>query len=345
MRVLSPSELKLTQLRADIPVELSVSYFPVCLRAFEKLEGENLKPYSDQISGMLDAAITDLDCVGLRKPTRSRDGTYINYNRFIDRGHYSTLGENGTKLNNCYNVEYVIFPVDHLVFEADLSKHSLAPVPGYLYFQCNMTLAREGSGSRRSGSRYLDEREYEPLLNQDYLAKSGVKLSPSDERRELEKLNWRGPIADIEHMTNSRVIHKQVYNSGGYSPSLTTAEYILETPLDFPPGFVQETVNSFRRRWVKISKTARRFCELVTDSAQAELEEPLPKQKKKQTTELASFPLGLSKLQGPDVSWHRSDDPWFVQSVLLARLIGGRFWQYALGYLESKIGNRSRSTT
>lgn len=344
MRILSPSEYQSLHLVSDVPVELSANYFPICLRLFTKMDGEiTFRGESDRSKNLLEEVALRINCQRISREVPSKSSEYIYRNRVVDSVHYYTLAQEGERRENSYQVEYSMFPVDNLLFEKDLSAYSITPIPGRLYFQANMTLSADTySGNGIFGSRYLDEGYLQFSRFSSWETEHSNKLPIA---RDSEEQNWRGPVADIEQLTNSRVVHQQFFRNRSL-----TAEYILETPLDFPPGFVQETLNVFTRRWNKISKTAKKFCDLVLGSPldetppEAKIEAKRSRKRAKEadvdkaTESESPFPQGISRMRGPDSSWQRCSEPWFVQSVILARLIGGRYWQYALGYLESKLG-------
>lgn len=329
MRILSQTELQRTGLHSEIPVDLSAQYFPIVLRAFTSKEGENLIDH-DHVNDLFSEAKSILDCETLAGVTR--DSKYpqekiLSTHRMIARPKAESVRTEFKTLN-------VMFPVDRLVFQEELAREKITATPGMLYFRAHYQFVGGRYSSR--GSHYLNEESYEKSV-QRKRPSQGAGRHDDDDEPEAKQKKWRGPVADLEHLTNSRVVGKKIHHSfwcEGYRESRDLHHYVLETPFDFPPGFVHESLNVFTRRWAKISKAAKLFCDLVSGSS-IDSEESERKLEKR----AALFPHGISHHRGPDAAWQQCEKPWFIQTMLLARIIGGRYWHYALGFLESKMRN------
>lgn len=341
MRLLSPVEIKAKGVVSDVPMELSASYFPVSLRAMLVRDGDVIAPICknslyhrgspsdisrDQIESIMQNAREILGARTISSVDSKSNSAYTIHARHFswqsfdfDRGH----------LDNLEISQPVLFPLDHLLFRPELKRWDIVPKPGYLYFGCQVVLWDQGSSLPIHGSRYLAE--YPPSYVIPKKGKPSRTESTDDEDFPFNG-EYVGPIGDVIHTTNSRVISEELVLSESRwnsSCKVQLKKYVLETPIEFPQGFVHETARLLNRSKA-LSAVARKFSALINMPDLAHADSAKKKEK--------PFPLGEPDLVGPDVSWRKSEDPWFVQMVILARLCGGKFWKYSLGVLSARMG-------
>lgn len=103
-----------------------------------------------------------------------------------------------------------------------------------------------------------------------------------------------------------------------------TFEYLFSTPFEFCPGFVMETELALgsRKRYARDGIAQRFAQDLMAARSAWQHAESIPE---------AGVELSVT---GPDRYWKFAPDPFWIQLILLARLVGGPSWRQVLGFLE-----------
>gem|GEM_PF-4667595 len=140
--------------------------------------------------------------------------------------------------------------------------------------------------------------------------------------REQVHPHWRGPLGDIEMCVNARCVHS-------FPPREIAGRYvrhhILATPFELPPGFVIGTVGRLNELRHRVPRVAELFRECVLNPG------PIPAD----YTPPYDIPRGVPELND-ERRWIFSKRPWFVQHILLSRIIGGSYWKSNLIKYELK---------
>ncbi len=112
---------------------------------------------------------------------------------------------------------------------------------------------------------------------------------------------------------------------------------VVKTPLEFPPGYVADTASYLQSvRGFRDTEFAKSFYQFVYSGDT--LERALRNAPKKGKEDKEIYPRGEPNLAGADLAWRYSENPWLVQMVLFARLIGGRYLTQVLGSLALGYG-------
>ena len=360
MRVVSPKELNQLNAQSEIPFDLRLNYLPVEFRVASRLDGELLikstygmssDERNAQYRKLASRVADDLGTSQLFKTLVDQKGSVFNRAISSDFEWSSFSFANGRRGNHVYN-ELNLLPIDRLLFKKDLKEFSIQDRPGYLYLGWQYSTEKYevyNTESITKNIRSMKDWVYyaESLIERGQRINYKNKKDLSPRKQALESIMngeviefkdqkiepWRGRLDDILLATNSRILATR-----GKSEEPLVIDYVLETPLEIPAGFVRETAHLLKRKWRAASKLVDRFVSLVFERNNPE---DLTVNQSNIPLEKSPFPQGEQQLVGPDRAWHTCEDPDFVQTILMARLIGGNAWQYALGNLEMKMGERT----
>lgn len=348
MRLITPREVEKLEVTVDLPLELESTFFPVALKVFKWWKDKELADLrDDDCKELLQKCAEKLNCRDLT-PT---DPTKYRRPILQEAGASTFRFPDNVERLQCLS-QFVLFPLKQLLFEEQLTPLGITAQPGYLYFGCQIVLEKTDRWSGRQSiaddsrsilkhempyshwrSKYSDR--YHELIRESYSSdKKADKKAKKDPTSFEEICSWladsgvkfRGPISDIEFATNSCVLHERI--------NLRERSYVLMTPFEIPKGFVRETYEGLKRELGSDSPIVLRFGELISETIN-------PDHFGKQNEDLSElFPIPIEERIGPDKAWKYSSAPFYVQTILLARIVGGSLWHYALGELE---GLRNRS--
>lgn len=256
-------------------------------------------------------------------------------------------------------VFYYRIPTQLLLGASQVKALGFSPRPGYLYLA--VPPPRDGWLGRWDTSHFKEEDRSYAEANSDsrFGHEVDVSIDPDDERRLVYRYKRprRGAFYDVAQMLNGRelvlaeregveVCHRtHVWGNQGPAriPDAYSEQFhhemkrlweirwpegprFLETPFEFPMGFVRETIEALAQE--------RRF---QSDPFIESLEQILRGSFRieRNRDEGEPFPHGEPDYLGPDLAWRKVDQPWWFQNLLLARLIGGPMWSNVLGNLDS----------
>ncbi len=338
MRCLTPSEFEPLQVRTHIPPDLTTSFFPVMLQSSPE---EDYRLDCEHTNSAVERTAQNLSARNIFY--MPEDNRYLDMNSdcVSDFRNYSFSIGKGVERRERIS-KLIMFSINDLVFGPDLKKLGIAQEPGYIYFGTSISNERHAFGAylfeyeynhRRPKKHYYHENPPDSVFFEDLIDVTaewhGQRKISSKKLIDIQTHEriWIGAIADIAHVTNSLVLCS-VASKDDHT------DYILKTPLEYPPGFVRETAKVLKESSSFSDEFVNTFQELVFTKTTP------PKRRKPVNPTLTlngfnkDYPLGEKELIGPDVWWKWSKNPQLVQMVLMARLIGGNYWEYALGNLE-----------
>jgi hypothetical protein len=204
---------------------------------------------------------------------------------------------------------YGLLALDRLLTHDELRIIHIQPIPGYIYLAASVTF---NEGSR--GSILLKEPCIFDKLGTDRPPYGKYSRSDIvDKFPETVDPYWRGPIGDVEMCVNARCIHSSPPTETGGDFVRT---HVLATPFELPPGFVIDTVGRLNELKHRIPRVAEMFRECVLNPGPTPADYTAP----------YDFPKGAPELND-ERRWIFSKRPWFVQHILLSRIIGGNYWK------------------
>lgn len=334
MRILSQSEFGSLHAQTQIPVDLAQQYFPVQLRAYSLKEGEivgnrDRALESEDLGKILHRAAWLVDAGWVQIVDKISKDNHVYMKHVESKLTWDSFELGVGERQNSASTLVSLFPLSHLVHSEKLKEYEIEQRPGYIYFAAAIHNCSDWGSQNFRGSDIYGFPHWQYWQRQLREAEDRDSLTiqqthhydalPHAESTNDETTVWKSEVEDIAHCTNSRVVKSLSVEDGFH--------YILESPLEFPRGFVRETAMALKRDWHANSELIEKFCTLC-------FTRPAPPKGKLPKQDEPPFPHGESSLTGPDVWWRTSENPWIVQAILLARLIGGEFWQYALSNLE-----------
>lgn len=343
MRCFTPSEFDQLGLRTHIPPDLRTNYFPVLVRELEdsekRIDEEDVKNALSATSQMTGAKTVLAD-------DKIRETYFMSYEGISASSEYSCRPGVG-RIRHDRVSRIFLFTIKDLLSATDLRKLRIEQEPGYIYF-CAFEYSDDrynsshlfGENDRRAPTESYHDPYAHGLYFRDlidisrlwYCEDVSADALPVTKNVDIDthETVWFGSVADIARVTNSLILGMVRGEDGSRT-------YVLKTPLEYPPGFVRETACLLKQNTSLSEDFVQLFQELVFQKTEPpERDEPV-----NPTVSVNGFnrdyPQGEAKLIGPDVWWKWSKNPHLVQTVLMARLIGGNFWEYALGNLELNL--------
>ncbi len=307
MRVLSKNERVDLHPPQALPIDLRESFLPmqILINEDSTSERKQVKISQEYAGTILERTEFSL---GLHPLTEKNHGRFewlkpqsIELTRFSFPEKVST--------NRVYPA-YGLLALDRILTHEELKKINIQPIPGYLYLAASARFSETGAGSILLNEPSLLERV--PFRRRDEIDKFPEKVDPY----------WRGPLGDIEMCVNARCVHS-------FPPREIAGRYvrhhILATPFELPPGFVIGTVGRLNELRHRVPRVAELFRECVLNPG------PIPAD----YTPPYDIPRGDPELND-ERRWIFSKRPWFVQHILLSRIIGGSYWKSNLIKYELK---------
>ncbi len=222
-----------------------------------------------------------------------------------------------------------MFPTSHLISHEQLKSLKISIQPGFIYFGVSIEFNEDSRGID-DGSIYLNEPSYYNAIaiptreiQRKLVIKRFSRTINTDQEIENEEpafeSSWRGRVADIEQLTNSREVYHGKQRVSTLAQGKIVRDYILETPLELPPGYVMDTLFKLQKRRAEIPRLAKKVSQVIFDSSNIKSDS--------HALTTITFPQGEPELRGIEGSWRFGEDAWLMQSILMARLIGGAFWR------------------
>lgn len=186
-------------------------------------------------------------------------------------------------------------------------------VPGFLYFWCPRIYDDYDDGARKE----IEHRW-------SYLAPASRRINT------LSKDAVSGLSLDIELAYEARCLRHL----------LKRKTRLYETWLEYSPGFVWNTLLVLERYLGKGTSIVESFRKFVTEDNKERKARWIEKvhEKSEQARKHNLKELKPPRYDGPDAYWRWCENPWWVQTILLARLMGGQMWPSVLGTLEARYG-------
>lgn len=328
MRVLSKQEKELTSGEEGVPIDLRASFFPAMFRIYEptppevapegKLSCKPVDRWRNLIERRLDRAfnLKSLTLKGSSSTEYSAERHLRDHGCEVVR---FTLGD--WEDRKTFHPYYGLISVNQLLTRGELERHGITPYPGYLYLGATILRSEIEPGAV---SLYEADFCQARSFYSDWRDRYGGRHEGG---KDMPLSVWRGPIGDVEFAANAAQIYSTDIGEQHRS-SLTEVvqQSILVTPLELPVGFVMDTACVLNRLKHRIPRVAKLFIECVTTGydENRSAKNRLPDYR---------FPHGDLPMN-EERWWIHSSRPWFVQHILLSRIIGGAYWKYNLQRYE-----------
>ncbi len=326
MRVLSRNERSDLHPPTDLPIDLRESFLPMQILIADGLGSMRQQQRVSREEAQLILREID-DSLGLQ-PLVRQGQSRVEWSRpnSIELSHYSFPE---TSVTRTVYPAYGLVALDRLLTRQELGSIGITPMPGYLYLSAHVSFSTSG-GSRRGSVLLRESSFYDTFRYQgrwpgsEYLVRRWQWPAELLEDWETKvDPEWRGPLADIEHCLNARCVHSFAPIPPSDGSEVVHRFHVLATPFELPPGFVIDTAFRLREMKSRIPRVAKTFLECTME------EQAIPKD----YSPPYDFPHGAPALND-DRRWIFSKRPWFVQHILLARIIGGSYWRSNLQRYE-----------
>jgi hypothetical protein len=329
MRVLSKHEKALTTGEEGVPIDLRASFLPAMFRVYEPSkpaavsEGRVLDGPDDNwrrvVTTRLETAL-NLQELSLRRECSEVSASEQRLQRSGFDDVDFRLGKSEERRK--FYPHYGLLSVNQLLSRADLKQLKITPHPGYLYLGATTTYSQI-----TPGSIYRHEAAFERAKSFYSSWRSSQAIHGRIVSEDPPSSVWRGPVGDVEFAANAMQIHSAIVGeTRSYSLPQTIQQSILVTPFELPVGFVMDTAFLLSKLKDRLPRVARLFNACV-------LEEPTSKSANKRGVPDYAFPYGDLPMS-EERKWVYSSRPWFVQHILLSRIIGGAYWKYNLQRYE-----------